>query len=115
MKFTQKTLFVILLVSATLFAFTTSAQNQRTIEGQIIDELTKTPVATDIIISRKGQTWYVKSTKEGWYSITLEADKAYALKIYNKSYKSYINAIFLADETNSQSFNYNIELVPEKE
>jgi hypothetical protein len=115
MKFTRNTLLAILLVATTLLAFTTSVQNQRTIEGRIIDQLTKKPIATYIIITRKGRTWYVKSTEEGRYSITLEADKAYALKIYNETHKKYINAIFLADETNNQSFNYNIELVPEKE
>lgn len=115
MKFTQNTvLFIILMLSTTLFAFTTSNENKRTIEGRVLDELTKKPVATEIIISRKGQDWYVKSTPEGWYSITLDADKAYAVKIYNGSYKNYINAIFLAEETNNQSFNYNIELMPDK-
>lgn len=115
MKFTRNTVFTILLVSVTLFAFTTSVQNQRIIEGIIVDELTKKPISTNIILYRQGQTWYIKSTEKGRYSIALETDKAYALKIYDESYKSYINAIFLAKETNNQSFNYNIELIPEKD
>lgn len=115
MKLQRNTLlFTILIISMSFFAFTTLVENKRTIEGRVIDEITKKPIATDIIISRQGQDWYVKSTPEGWYSITLDADKAYAVKIYNGSYKSYINAIFLAEEMNNQSFNYNIELMPDR-
>ncbi len=107
----KKPLFFLLIAASSFTAFTTFAENQRIIEGRIMNETTNEPIATEIVLYRNGQAWHVKSTDKGWYSISLPSEHAYAVKIYNSNFKKHVSAFYL-DPENSTTFEHDIKLAP---
>lgn len=102
-------LFVFICIT---LAFTTTDKTQRTIEGRILDAVTKEPVATEIVLYRQGKTWHVKSTEKGWYAISLPSEKAYAIKIYNDDYKNHVSAFYLDVDETTDVLEHDILLAP---
>lgn len=102
-------LFVFICIT---FAFTTSDKTQRTIEGRVLDAITKQPIATEIVLCRQGQTWHVKSTEKGWYAISLPSEQAYAVKVYNDDYKKHVSAFYLKVNEATDAFEHDILLAP---
>ncbi|MFK7949580.1 MAG: hypothetical protein AB8G11_18455 [Saprospiraceae bacterium] len=102
-------LFVFICIT---FAFTTSDKTQRTIEGRVLDAITKQPIETEIVLYRQGKTWNIKSTDKGWYAISLPSEKAYAVKIYNNDYKNHVSAFYLEINEATDAFEHDILLAP---
>ena len=56
-----------------------------------------------------------KSNAEGWYSVSLPIDRAYAVKIHQLDfYYKYTEAFFLERLEEQKDFTYNIELLPKE-
>lgn len=110
--FFRKTFLFIFVISFFATSFTTALKNQRTIEGRIMNEVTNTPIATEIVMYRQGQAWHVKSTDKGWYAISLPTNQAYAVKIYNNEFKKHVSAFYLDIDSSNKSYEHDILLLP---
>ena len=85
------------------------------VEGQVYNKLTNEPLSVHVEIYREGQSWIIKSNEEGWYSVSLPIDRAYAVKIHTlDNYRKYTEAFFLDELKDEKDFTYNIELLPKE-
>jgi hypothetical protein len=106
-----KKLTIISLVAFAFLSFTQVAAQQR-VEGQVLNFDGSKAIETDIVISREGQTWQVKSDKTGKFSISLPSNQAYAIKVYDANFKNYVSAVFL--DGKAENLECVITLQPKK-
>lgn len=111
---TKTALFLSVIGLLFMLNSATIIKENRMVEGKIFNKITNEPLSINIEIYRDGQSWVIKSNKEGWYSVSLPIDRAYAVKIHQlDGYKNYTEAFFL-DQT-EDTYIFDIFLAPKED